>query len=264
MKSFKQYLAESINPHYLAIKLAVKPTDQQLEVIEDMLKRYDLIDISAPEEIRDTDDFFDIPHEPIYCMLCQVGVPVSSYILMQDIRAALHLNEKYVVVRASNEPFELEAEDVAFHSDADKKAQASGMTSRARLSTDREYDPAEQPVVTDLYGNDYNMKLLDYLAGIAANRPSKEVDAPSPLFSWLDMQKVAPQEPTQSGDDFNAGHDTPKPVLKSKGEKAVDPLVLGPYGNLDDRATQNVKLLKTKAGKDADMTQRRAEVKGKK
>ena len=264
MKTFKQYLAESTIPQYFAIKLAIKPTDEQLTVIEDMLKRYDLLDVQSPEEIQDTDDFFDIPHHAIYCILCQLGMPVSSYVLMQDIRAALNINEKYIVIRASNEAFELESADVTFYATADKKAKELDMTSRARLSTDREYDPNEQPVVTDLYGNNYNKNLLDYLAGIAENRPTSEVDSASPLFSWLQMNAVAKQEPLQDTADFNAGYDTPKPVLKSKGLKVIDPKLTGRYGNLDDHATQNVKFLKTKAGKDADITARRAGIKGKK
>jgi hypothetical protein len=262
MKTFKHYLAESTKSYYLAIKLAVEPTDAQISAIEDTLKRYELRDMNGPDEIHDTDDFFDQDQKVIHCIRAEVGTPVSSYNLLQNLRAALNLNEKLLAVRLSNEPFELEAEDVAFYKDADVSAAKAGMRARARLSTSREYDPAEQPEVTGLYGNEYNKKLLDYLADIAARRPPKETDAPAPLFSWLQMKAVAAQEPAQDTADFNARYDTPKAVTKPRGERPVDPENLGPYGNLDDRATRNVKLLKTKTGKDADASQRRALVKG--
>ena len=264
MKTFKNYLAESAKSYYVAIKLAVKPTEAQLATIEDALKRYELRDLQGPDEIHDTDDFYDMPHSAVHCMRAELGSPVSSYNLMQNLRKELNISEKMLVVRNSNEPFEIEAEDVAFFNDAEDKAIKAGMKSRARLSTNREYDTAEQPEVTDLYGNSYNKKLLDYLSDVAARRPSKEIDAPAPLFSWLQMQDVAQQEPAQDTADFNANHDTPKPVLKPRGEVPVNPERLGPYGNLDDRATKNVKLLRTKTGKAADATQTRALVKGNK
>ena len=63
-------------------------------------------------------------------------------------------------------------------------------------------------------------------------------------------QKVTPQEPVQDAADFNAGHDTPKPVT-GKGNKnpPVKDKALGTEGNFDDGATKNISFYADKQGK---------------
>jgi hypothetical protein len=101
-----------------------------------------------------------------------------------------------------------------------------------------------------LFGNEYNRKLLDYLAKVSEERPTDHYEAPAPLFSWLDMDKAMKDGAVES-EDFNKHHDTPKPVSKGDGKDTppVEPKHLGTEGNLDDSTIQRVRLLKNKDGK---------------
>ena len=105
---------------------------------------------------------------------------------------------------------------------ADKEAENAGNEHAARLSTNREYDAAEQPPAGQLFGNEYNKGLLKYLAGVADSRPSMEVHPSAPLFSWLQMEDIEPGEPMQDTSDFNAQFNTPKPVTKGDNKEPVD------------------------------------------
>jgi hypothetical protein len=250
MKSFKQYLAESTRESSYAIKLAAEPTDAQLDAIESYLKRYDLIDISKPNKLlNDKVDFSNGANKHIWQITVAIGMPLSSYAMMQELKSALNIPEDYIVVRGSNEPIEIEANEDEFLGDVAKRAADKGLVPASRLSTDRFYDDAEQPLATNVFGDAYNKKFLDYLGKVADDRKTDHYEAPAPLFSWIDMDKV--KDDLVVTDDFNKDYDTPKPVSKGKGKDTppVEPVYLGHNGNFDDAVTTNMRLMKDKNGK---------------
>ena len=170
------------------------------------------------------------------------------------------------MVRTSNEPVEVEAEDERFRQNTDQDALDNGLHPGARLSIKQFYDDAEQPVVDPAYGDEYNKNFLEYLAGIKATRAPDEVDAPMPLFNWLDMKKTKPADPQQDTSDFNANYDTPKAVTKSSVTKKypVTPSTVGPNGNFDDGASTTVRFfIDPKTGKQTATTAVRAAKKAK-
>ena len=251
MKSFKEYLAESAKEHYFAIKFGMQPTDNHVATLENHLKKYGLVKFEKPVHVEhDKIDFFDVQPHDTWQAVAVLSEPVASYTLMQDIKKTLDIPEDYIVVRAPNEPVQVYADDCAFDCDADADAKVKGLQPAARLSTDRFYDDAEQPLLTGLFGNEYNKKLLDYLAKVADDRQTDHYEAPAPLFSWIDMDKVTKAEAVEQ-EDFNEHIDTPKPVTKGKGKDTppVEPKHLGTEGNLDDSTIQRVKLYKNEKGK---------------
>lgn len=246
MRSVKEYIAESTKEHAYLVKMAMEPNDAQVTAIENFLRPFGLIHFSKLLKVTDERfDFFDIPTKDVWSIRFVVRTPLSAYVVMQDLRSALNIPEKYIVVRTSNEPVEVEAEEERFRDGAKAEAEEDGLVVAPRLSIKQFYDDAEQPLVTGLFGDDYNKKFLGYLAGIKATRHSGEVETESQLFGWLDMKKAKPLEPQQDTADFNAGYDTPKPVTKATGgEKGpVIASALGSSGNLDDGAVNNVRLL---------------------
>jgi len=244
MISFKKYIAESTGEYGYVLKLAMEPSEAQVNTVESLLRNYQLVDISKPTKVEDERfDFFDVPTRDVWTVKFVTAMPVSSYIIMQHLRDALDVSEKYIIVRTATEPVELEAEDERFKNDAAGEANEKGFTMASRLSTDRHYEDAEQTPVTGVYGDAYNKELLAHLAGIKASRKSDEIEPAAPLFSWLDMKKVTPAEPIQDASDFNAHLDTPKPVSGKGSDKApIDTTALGAHGNFDDGATRNFKL----------------------
>jgi hypothetical protein len=261
MKSFKQYLAENAREYGYVIKLVVEPTEEQCTSLANYLQQFNLMDITAPQMLAgDNMDFMDIQNHTVYQINFITGQPLSSYVTMQGLRDVLNIAEKLIVVRTATEPVETNVDrhilDLGFR----KKAADMGLTPAARLSTDRLYQDVEQPVTTDIYGDAYNKRFLDYLASIKQTRPTDEYNAPMPLFSWLDMSKVKPLEPVQDMADFNAKYDTPKPVTKVTGN-VPDPTPrsgLGAEGNFDDGAAHLYKFYQDENGKRVNFSSPRA------
>jgi hypothetical protein len=251
MKSLKNYIAESTGVYPYVIKMPMAPSDAQVNTVESLLRAYQLVDISKPIKIVDDKfDFFDIPLKDVHCIHITLGTPISSYVLMQQLRNALVIPEKNIVVRTITEPVEINAQEQMFKNEEDAKAKSKGFTFASNLSTDRLYDPVEGPAVTNVFGDDYNKNLLLHLAHMKSERKSDEVDAPSSLFTWLDKHKAVELEPKQDVSDFNAHLDTPKPVTGT-GDKSgpIDINVLGKEGNFNDAASNNYRIYVDKAGK---------------
>jgi hypothetical protein len=261
VKSFKHYLAESSREYGYVIKLAHAPTDEQMDVIENYLNQFDLIEMTNAELLEhDSLDFMNIPNRAVHQINFVTGYPLSSYVCMQGMRDALNIAESLIIVRGATEPAEMNVDrhmiEIGFHD----KAKADGLKNAPRLSTNREYLDIEQPVTTDIFGNDYNKKFLDYIADTKANRPSDRYHAQSPLFSWIDMDKVKTAKPVQDAADFNANYDTPKPVYRVS-RKASHPVprhALGAEGNFDDGAKHLYKMYQDKNGKRVNMSSPRA------
>lgn len=257
MKSFREYLAESTREYGYVIKLAAEPSDEQLDAAELYLSQFGLVEMTQPVWLKDDKlDFVDQQNVQIWQINFVTTMPLSSYITMEGLRGVLNVPEKNIVVRTATEPVEEYADDFMADRGFQTIAKDKDLKSMGRLSTDRMYQDIEQPVVTDIYGDAYNKRFLDYLAGVKATRPSDEVDSSQPLFSWLEMSKVAPHEPVQDMADFNARYDTPKPAYKPSSNNVVDPTPrsgLGPEGNFDDGAQIMYRFYKDRDGKRVNM-----------
>ncbi len=265
MKKFRHYLAESSREHHYALKLSINPTDDQLDKIETYLKKFDLIDISNPVKLeRDTVDFPGTSDHSIYQIHLTLGMSISQYHLMQQLKSILNIPEDFIVVRSSNEPMQVYAEEQESNGPAHDPINPEGKSSASRLSTDPAYDDDEQPLVTDIFGDEYNKKLLDYLRSVADDRKPDHYEPPSPLFIWIYMDKAMAADKL-AVDDFNAAHDTPKPVYdKGKDTAPIDPIFLGRGGNFDDAASNSTRFLKDVNGKRSTLSGSRAQLKSEK
>ena len=260
MKSFIKYLAESTREYGFVIKLATEPSDEQLDAAVRYLQQFGLVEFTEPVLLRsDKLDFADQPNQTVWQINFVTTMPLSSYITMEGLREVFNIPEKNIVVRTATEPVELYSDAYMTELGFDDAARDNDLRSAARLSTDRYYDEIEEPITTDVFGDTYNKKFLDYLAGIKATRSSDEYHAPSPLFSWLDMHKVSDREPKQDTADFNANYNTPKPVTRSGA--APDPTPrsgLGPEGNFDDGSATIYRFYQDRDGKRVNMGANRA------
>jgi hypothetical protein len=257
MKSFRQYLAESTREHGFVIKLAVEPSDEQLDAVERYLMQFGLLEMTAPIVLKgDKREFIDQPNHHVYQINFITNMPLSSYIVMQGIREVMNVPEKNIVVRTAVEPVEIYADGVMTDRAFSQAAADDDLVPAARLSTDRFYQDIEQPVITDIYGDAYNKRFLDYLASTKSTRPSDQYHTAAPLFSWLDMDKVAAREPLQDLQDFNANYHTPKPVTRKNQDMAAEPTPrsgLGPEGNFDDGASVVYRFYKDRNGNRVNM-----------
>jgi len=254
MKSFKKLLQESQKEYSYRLKTVVSLDDKRLEIMERFLRRYDLLDFGTPVVVdakHDVLEFRDLDNAVVSYIDFTVAVPMSAYILQQELRAVLEVPEKFLVVRADNEPVEVEGNRNAILRDLEQIAKKKGLTQKASLlSTDREYLPAEQPKVTDIYGDKYNKKFLNTLAQVAASRKVQTFETSS---DNNDVAKImaASRQPKQDMADFNNEYDTPKPVYKPKTpvEEPVPNGYLAPDSNLDDDIKNYFQLNKDSKGK---------------
>jgi len=253
IKSFKAYLQESEKSFGFCIKTVETVDDAFMERLERLLLPYNLVNISSPKKVEKGSglEFQTLQNKQVTHIDCTLGVPVSSYVLLQELKTGLNIPEDFLIVRAANEPLEILDTGRKLMRDLDLKAKEKGLTQKASLlSTDSNYLDAEQPLVKDVYGNKYNKRFLEFLADVAANRTSREVEAPSSHISLEDLKKVK-REPTQDVADFNDQYDTPKPVSANKGNKnpPVDSEFLGEPGNFDNEVQRKFKLSKDKKSK---------------
>jgi hypothetical protein len=241
------------------MKTVVEPNDVKMDDIERLLRRYNLLQIGRPQKLDAKTDslaFRDIENADVYYMDFVIGVPMSAYILQQELRAALNLPEKFLVVRADNEPVEVYSSENNLLRKLDQKARDAGYDERASLlSTDRHYLDAEQPLVKDAYGDNYNMKLLGFLRKVADNRRTETFQTSSDLNNVAEIQATK-RQPAQDTADFNAGFKGPKPVYgKPKSDdEPIEAHYVAPDGNFDDDTKKYFRNYKDARG------QRRAEV----
>lgn len=248
MKNFVDYLAESTKTYSFYIKFAVKPDDDQIARIESRLKAYDLREMTDPTVVTDDNhkDFIGVKNRNVHSMKVTIGVPVTQYLLLQDIQASCGIAESLLAVRSANEPIELYSQTDAWNRQTDREAREDGLDKGSRLTTDRFYDDAEQPPVTDLFGDQYNKKLLQYLAGVADSRPSKHYDPPAPLFSWIQMEDVEPGLPMQDTSNFNAHiKDAPMPASTATDDHPVDQDMINSQGQMSDNSIPQVKFFRS-------------------
>ena len=251
MRSFKQLLQESKKVYTYRLKTVVPLTDDRLDELEKFLSRYDLLHMGSArhmDAVKDVLEFRELDNTEVNAVDFHIAVPMSAYILQQELRAILAVPEKFLVVRADNEPLEVEGGRIQMLRDLDKIAQEKGLGHKASLlSTDREYLAAEQPDVKQVFGDEYNKKFLNLLAQVAATRKPQQFRSQSDLNP---LSMPTSQEPEQDVADFNQHHEVPKPVYKPLKNMAepVDPLMLAPDGNLDDDSKSYFRVDRDSAG----------------
>jgi hypothetical protein len=220
--NLRQYIAESTQTYHYRVKTTEPLDDASLDKIERVILKYDPIGIS---EVRKTIfqknplDFADVSNAEIYIVDLEFSLPASVSVLQNDIRTALGVAEKMVVVRGWNDPTEIETQRLNAKDEMDEEAKKDGLTQKAALESPHYEDAPDTK--TDLYGTERNSRFLNYLASIEKERKEKmKVDPKSPLFSWMDM----PDETEADNAKFNADiKDAPK-LGDAKGDMPDDDL----------------------------------------
>ena len=226
MKTFFQYLAESTKEYKYRLKTIVELNDEDLKKLETCLKKYDLVTISKPKKTifqKKPRDFPGVEGAEVFIVDFTLRMPVTSYSMSLEFRKLLEIHENHIVVRGENEPVELEAQKMIADLEAEEKENKA-------LLDDEVYSEFNEPQEV-AYGDEYNRKLLSYLAQVASDRDQKqEVEQTGPvkaLFGWL-------KDETKPSEDFNKDIDSVKPVhrkTKKPGGKTDVPNKSDVHGN---------------------------------
>lgn len=238
MSTFRELWESKQRQFHYRLKTVVPMDDDRMDDLERLMNRYNLLKMGSPQVMdgdMDTLDFVDVENADVTHVDFVIGVPMSAYILQQEARAVLNAPEKYVVVRADNEPMEVESTRLQMLQVLHKNNQERGLTHKGSLlSTDAAYLEQEQPLATDVFGDTYNKRLLNVLADVSENRPHMTRTAHSDLQDADKLQQTQAAH-MPDAEDFNAVYDTPKPVSKSSTmPPPVPPALLNNAGSFDD------------------------------
>jgi hypothetical protein len=215
--------------------------------IERTLLKYDPLDISMPKKTMfqaNPLDFPNVKNAEIYIVDIELALPASAWILIPTLADALGLPKAFVVVRSLNEPAETETARLTAEAEATEK----GLKPEAVLMDPTYEDAPETPSSDTLYGDAYNKKFLAYLKRVEDERnEASKVDAPAPLFKWLDK----PKDATLAG-DFNADVDG-APAPANVGSDAP-PSIAGKHGNVENKDVSFRRAYRDESGKKVVIT----------
>jgi hypothetical protein len=203
IKSFKHYVSNADREYHYRIKTVVELNDERLDRIERLLMKHDLREIGRPKKTmmqRHPLDFQKLDAAEVWILDVITGLPVSAYILQQEIRTVLELPEDQIVVRTDNDPMEVEAERQNALHDIDAEAKKAGLSRSSLLNTSGYYKSENNDDAASFVGNEHNSQLLDYLARVAATRKPEQIKPDTPeLFNFIDHKK--PENADEN--DFN-------------------------------------------------------------
>jgi len=203
LMSIQTYIAEAeaTRRYSFRLKTVVPMDDAAVGAVERTLAKYMPHSVSRAKKTpiqAEPLDFRGIQNAEVWIIDFVLCMPGSAYVLQQDIRNALNIPDKYIIIRNVMEPGEQESRKIAALAEIDAEAEKLGLRA-APLLGDEESDDAKN----ELYGDAYNRGFLGFLRKVQTEREDQKVVTKSPLFQWVG-DKIE-QEPDQSTEDFNAG-----------------------------------------------------------
>jgi hypothetical protein len=223
--NFKQYLAESEKTYKFRIKTVATVDKEMLRKIEQYLSKFNLIKVFPTTKTilqKHPLDFSpNIKDMEVYIVDVEMGLPVSSFIMEKELTSLLGLSGGYLLVRGEHDALETQIDATQQAQDIADQAAKKGLGASTLLSTESVYPDADQTAQgTNYYGNEYNGRFLKYLKDESATRKEKQkVEAPAPLFSWLDYEKLD----HTPDDDQEFNKDLEKFGLKAADKDAMVP-----------------------------------------
>lgn len=159
MRSFKEYLTESVKKYDFKIKVASDVSTECETRLKGLLERYSVANFkkTGKTPIQDLPlDFPKVKNTEVSIYEVTLNYPTTSQELQQYISSGLQMHESYIVVRNPNEPSE------EYQKPAEKRTGA--------LLNDSEYKEAPNADSKDYYGQEYNTNFLKSLNAEAAER----------------------------------------------------------------------------------------------
>lgn len=191
MKSFIQYLTESRKQFKFTIKLAFKPSSDQVDKIEKALDKFDLVSLSSAKSlpIKKVDPHFPKISSPeTYALETVVNYPASAF-MIQNVLKQLGMDTESVAVVGTDH-------DISVAGDEDTREK--NLEDAPLLL--RELEPGNSKA-NELSGDDYNKKLVK-------NSLTKKI-------------KVGNTPPAKTTNDFPMGDTSPVGSTKNKLPKVV-------------------------------------------
>lgn len=151
-KTFKDYILTASRQYDYTLKFAFPLTEENIGTIERVSQKYGLVNITVPKKLpiqRNPLDFKNVENAEVFIVTILTNYPAPTEIFHQELRQALGVAEKLVVVRTKNDPYELEADKINAIRDEEKDG-----TYKVRLLSPHYEESPNTDVADALFGND--------------------------------------------------------------------------------------------------------------
>lgn len=159
MKRLQQYLMESQKTYEFRMKTIVELSDEQLDKLENHLRKYEAYDIETPKRTIMQSaplDFYNSGANEVYIIDFKTKLPVSPQILLNEIVSKLGIGEGSVRIRNRAEP--LDEIDTKYLEDSEKDT--SKEKKKKALLTDPDYKEVKNPKADDYHGEKHKTKFM--------------------------------------------------------------------------------------------------------
>ncbi len=159
MRSFKEYLTESVKKYDFRIKVAQECTSESEAKMKGLLERFSVAEFSKKGKTPIQQlplDFPKIKNAEVSIYEVTLSYPTTANELHKYLTAEMGINENYMVVRSPLEPTE------DYQQPQEKRSGA--------LLNDSEYKESPNANHDDYYGEKYNTAFLKQLNADAAQR----------------------------------------------------------------------------------------------
>lgn len=161
LMTLQTYLSKIEQTYSYRFKTLVPLEDYRMTQFEDAIRKYRPRKvqpvIKTPLQAQPL-DFSGHQNKEVYIVDFDTELPASAYILQQDIRQHFNVPEEFIIVRASNEPTEVESLRINAFAEMDEEAKKKGMYPASLLQQDS-YPEASDIKSDRYYGNRYNNRL---------------------------------------------------------------------------------------------------------
>ena len=161
MDNFRDYILLAKTDYEYSLKFAFPLTEANVLTIERVSQKYGVSDISKPVRLpiqRSPLDFKNVENVEVYAMNITTQYPASTELFHQELRQALNVAEKLVVVRGKGDPYTEETLKINAYKDAQEEG-----TYKTRLLNSENEESADREIGEKLYGEKYNDTLKDVL-----------------------------------------------------------------------------------------------------
>jgi hypothetical protein len=152
MRSFKEYLTESVKKYDFKIKVAAECTSEQEAKLKGLLERFSVAEFkkSGKTPIQELPlDFPTLRNAEVHIYEVTLDYPTTPHELHEYLSSGMNLTKNHLVVRNPKEPSEEYQQPVTERTGA--------------LLTDPDYKESPNANHDDYYGEKYNAKFLQGL-----------------------------------------------------------------------------------------------------
>jgi hypothetical protein len=174
--TLKDYILTAKREYHYRVKCAFDLSQEQIAAIEKCAAKYGMVDITKPKRIplqKNPLDFKNVEHAEVNFVDITTSYPAPTEIFHQELRQALGVAEKLVVVRdADHDPYEKEIDSI----NKRKEVEEAGEYKTKLLDPEYKTDGHTEEQAPTHYGNEYNKKFVKTLAD-ARKEEKKRISA---------------------------------------------------------------------------------------